>query len=94
MDEAALVIRFVGTFTVVGVIILASSVAGTRFGIRGSYPQDGATTKRVIAIRSSLILGSVAADRQLLASGSPRCCSWDADTPFRLTCCRISSRSG
>jgi putative ABC transport system permease protein len=92
MDQAAAVIRFVSMFTVVaGVIILASSVAGTRFRrIREAaiLKTLGATRKRVIAIFSVefLILGSVAGlIGSLLASGlSALLLRRMLDAPFRL----------
>ncbi|MCP5111978.1 MAG: ABC transporter permease, partial [bacterium] len=66
IDQVALVVRFVSFFAILaGVVILASSVAGTRFRrIREAaiLKTLGATRKRVIAIFSLefLILGGVA----------------------------------
>ncbi len=76
VDQVALVVRFVAAFSILaGVVILASSVAGTRFRrIREAaiLKTLGATRARVVAIFSIefLILGSVAGLMGgLLASG-------------------------
>ena len=91
VDQVALVIRFVSFFAILaGVVILASSVAGTRFRrIREAaiLKTLGATRKRVIAIFSVefLILGAVAGLMGgLLASGfSSLLLRWWLDASFQ-----------
>jgi putative ABC transport system permease protein len=92
VDQVAIVVRFVAFFAMLaGVIILASSVAGTRFRrIREAaiLKTLGATRKRVIAIFSVefLILGLVAGLMgSLLASGLSRLLlTRMLDAPFRF----------
>ena len=92
VDQVALVIRFVALFAIAaGVVILASSVAGTRFRrIREAaiLKTLGATRKRVMAIFSIefLVLGSVAGLMgSLLASGFSRLMLVQMlDAPFRF----------
>lgn len=91
VDQVALVIRFISLFAILaGVVILASSVAGTRFRrIREAaiLKTLGATRKRVVAIFSVefLILGAVAGLMGgLLASGFSRLLlTWFLDASFR-----------
>jgi putative ABC transport system permease protein len=92
VDQVAVVVRFVAAFAILaGAIILASSVAGTRFRrIREAaiLKTLGATRRRVIAVFSIefLILGSVAGlTGSLLASGFSRVLlTRMLDAPFRF----------
>ncbi|MCW5982664.1 MAG: FtsX-like permease family protein [Bryobacteraceae bacterium] len=92
VDQMALVVRFVALFAMLaGVIILASSVAGTRFRrIREAaiLKTLGATRRRVIAIFSVefLILGAVAGlIGGVIATGLSRVLlTRMLDAPFRL----------
>jgi putative ABC transport system permease protein len=92
IDQVAIVIRFVALFAILaGVVILASSVAGTRFRrIREAaiLKTLGATRKLVMAVFSCefLILGSVAGLMgSLLASGFSRLLlTRMLDAPFRF----------
>ncbi len=93
VDQVALVIRFVALFAILaGGIILASSVAGTRFRrIREAaiLKTLGATRKRVVLIFSTefLILGAVAGLLgSLLATGfSGILLTWMLDAPVLLS---------
>ncbi len=92
VDQVAVVVRFVALFAILaGVIILASSVAGTRFRrIREAaiLKTLGATRRRVVAVFSIefLILGGVAGlAGGLLASGfSAMLLRRMLDAPFRF----------